>query len=93
MPGRNGGRLRRGGVNRGAGRPRKEIRDMLLVEFVEQLPKLKAEIGKDGKITRKEFAELCGKYGLGTTITETDAEGNDVAIRVIREPRTLLADN
>jgi hypothetical protein len=77
MPGRNGGRLLRGG-HAGPGRPRKAVRDMLLHEFVEQIPKLKREIGKKGKITRKEYADLCAKYGLGTTITETDAEGNDV---------------
>lgn len=78
MPGRNGGRLRRGGgAPPGPGRPRKEVRNLLLAEFLEQLPKLKSEIGKPGKITRKEFADLCAKYGLGTTITETDTEGND----------------
>lgn len=66
---------------------------MLLAEFLEQMPKLKAEIGKKGKITRKEYTELCAKYGLGTTITETDTEGNDVLIRVTREPRTLIVDN
>jgi len=79
MPGRNGGRLRRGGIaGPGPGRPRKVVRDMLLAEFIAQMPKLKAEIGKPGKITRKEYAEMCAKYGLGTTITETDADGNDV---------------
>ena len=50
---------------------------MLLREFVEQVPKLKKEIGRKGKISRKEYADLCGKYGLGTTVTETDTEGND----------------
>ncbi len=65
---------------------------MLIAEFVAQLPHLKREV-KEGKLDRLKFAEMCARYGLGTTITETDTEGNDVAIRVIREPRTLLVDN
>lgn len=33
-----------------------------------------------------KIGETAAKYGLGTTITETDTEGNDVTIRVIRVP-------
>lgn len=76
MPGRNGGQLKRGGTL-SPGRPRKEVRNMLLNEFVSQIPKLKREIGKKGKVTRKEYTELCGRFSLGTTVTETDTEGND----------------
>ncbi len=65
---------------------------MLVNEFVAQLPHLRREV-KEGRLERIKFAEMCAKYGLGTTVTETDTEGNDVAIRVIREPRTLLVDN
>lgn len=42
---------------------------------------------------RLKAVDLLGKYGMGTTITETDTEGNDIAIRVIREPRTLLGND
>jgi hypothetical protein len=79
MPGRFGGSLRRGGGNpkRNGGRPRNEVRAMLVNEFVAQLPQLKREV-KAGKLDRIRFAEMCAKYGLGTTITETDTEGNDV---------------
>ena len=88
MPGRNGGTLRRGGIARaGPGRPRTAVRNMLVEEFAEQIPELKKDL-KAGKITRLEFATLCARYGLGTTITETDTEGHDV-IRVVREPRSL----
>lgn len=41
---------------------------------------------------RLKAVDLLGKYGLGTTTTETDTEGND-AIRVIREPRRLHVDD
>ena len=40
---------------------------------------------------RLKAIDLLAKYGLGTTVTETDTEGHDV-IRVIREPRILLGD-
>ena len=45
------------------------------------------------KNDRLKALEFLAKYGLGTTITETDTEGNDKVIRVIREPRTLIVDN
>jgi hypothetical protein len=76
MPGKNGGKLKRGNtVN--VGRTRKVVRDMLVAEFAAQMPLLKGEVTR-GKLSRKEYADLCAKYGLGTTITETDTEGNDV---------------
>lgn len=78
---RNGNRLRVGkgigGVKGRSGRPRKAVRDMLVDEFAAQLPQLKREVTQ-GKLERIKFAELCAKYGMGTTITETDADGNDV---------------
>jgi hypothetical protein len=76
MPGKFGGKLKRGGTNPGAGRPRSEVRAMLVKEFVAQLPQLKRDV-KAGKLDRLKFAEMCAKYGLGTTVTETDTEGND----------------
>jgi hypothetical protein len=42
---------------------------------------------------RMQLAEFLARYGLGTTMTETDTAGNDVAIRVVREPRMLIVDN
>ena len=39
----------------------------------------------------KVLNEFLAKYGLGTTITETDSDGNSV-IRVVREPRALVHD-
>lgn len=77
MPGLHGGWLKRGGTNPGGGRPRSKVRNMLVEEFAAQIPQLKRDL-EDGKLTRLEFANLCAKYGLGTTVTETDAEGNDV---------------
>lgn len=90
VPGPHGGMLRRGNPGN-SGRPRSKVRNMLVDEFAEQIPELKKELA-EGKITRMEFATLCARFGLGTTITETDAEGND-AIRVVREPRTLVNDD
>jgi hypothetical protein len=92
MPGRNGGMLRRGGpIHAGPGRPRSAVRNMLVDEFAAQIPQLKKDL-KAGKISRLDFANLCARYGLGTTVTETDTEGHDV-IRVIREPRRLHVDD
>jgi hypothetical protein len=69
---------RRGhGVKGRSGRPRKAVRDMLIAEFEAQIPLLKREVTQ-GKLERVKFAELCAKYGMGTTITETDTEGDDV---------------
>lgn len=58
---------------------------MLVAEFVAQIPLLKSEVTR-GKLSRKEYADMCAKYGLGTTITETDTEGNDVPQAVIYLP-------
>jgi hypothetical protein len=40
----------------------------------------------------KSLADYLAKYGLGTTFTETDGEGNSV-IRVIREPFARISEN
>jgi hypothetical protein len=43
---------------------------------------------------RMQLAEFLARYGLGTTVTETDSQGNDtIVIREKREPRILIADN
>ena len=78
---------RRGhGLKGRSGRTRKEVREFLVREFMAQIPLLKAEVSK-GKLSRKEYTDMCAKYGLGTTITETDTEGNDVP------PFTFLFDS
>lgn len=80
---------RRGhGLKGRSGRTRSEVRDMLVAEFAEQMPLLKRQVAQ-GKLNRLDFANLCAKYGLGTTVTETDTEGRDVTVRVIREPQRL----
>lgn len=55
---------------------------MLVREFAEQLPILKRDVTQK-KLSRIEFANLCAKYGLGTTVTETDTEGNDAPRSVV----------
>lgn len=43
---------------------------------------------------RIKALDMLAKYGLGTTITETDTEGNDILIRVRREHRPMnVVDN
>lgn len=39
---------------------------------------------------RLRALDQMAKYGLGTTITETDTQGNDVIVRVRREPRRAV---
>jgi hypothetical protein len=95
MPGRNGGKLRRGGpIHAGPGRPPSAIRALAREDFADLVPELR-RIAKSPKATtsdRLKAIDLLGKYGLGTTVTETDTEGRD-AIRVIREPtRARVSD-
>ena len=96
MPGRNGGRLRRGGTNKGGpGRTPKELRDRMrwsLAQRIHIAEKI-ADNPMSSATDMLRALEFLAKYGLGTTITETDTEGNDVLIRVRREPRVLIADN
>jgi hypothetical protein len=95
MPGRNGGSLRRGGGNpkRTGGHPPSQVREKLRGDF-DKRRKILCEIADDPKASasdRLKAVDLLGKYGLGTTVTETDTDGRDV-IRVIREPRPLPVD-
>lgn len=91
MPGKHGGWLRRGGSNGGAGgRPPSAIRATMREALADRIPILEA-IADDPKASvadRMKAVDLLGKYGLGTTVTETDTEGHD-AIRVLREPMRL----
>ena len=89
IPGRNGGRLRNGGTNKGGpGRPPSEIRSKLRGSFADRIKVAEqiADNPKSSPADRLRALDLLAKYGLGTTITETDTEGNDVTIRVIRVP-------
>jgi hypothetical protein len=93
MPGRNGGTLRRGGNKTpGPGRPPSVIREHAREGFADLIPSLKRIAGdKETSTTdRLRAIDLLGKYGLGTTVTETDTEGRDVTVRVIREPHRLV---
>jgi hypothetical protein len=82
MAGLNGGSLRRGGGNpkRNGGRPPSVIREKLRGSFDKRVKVL--EQIADGKLAasvadRLKAIDLLAKYGLGTTVTETDTEGND----------------
>ena len=93
MPGKHGGKLRRGGSNGGAGgRPPSAVREKLrgaAWKRIKELERIADASEHDGD--RLRALDLMFKYGLGTTVTETDTEGHDV-IRVIREPRILFGD-
>jgi hypothetical protein len=73
--------LRRGGTNKGGtGRPPSVIREKLRGSFDKRVKVL--EQIADGKLAasvadRLKAIDLLAKYGLGTTVTETDTEGND----------------
>lgn len=82
IPGRNGGWLRNGGTNKGGpGRPPSKIREAARDGFEALLPTLVkvAKSPKESTTDRLRAIDLLAKYGLGTTITETDTDGNDVA--------------
>ena len=83
VPGKNGGRIRNGskpGTNRGGtGRPPSVIRQRLRGSFEDRIPVLE-EIADDRKASlgeRLKALDLMAKYGMGTTSTATDTEGND----------------
>lgn len=93
IPQPHGGALRNGGPNAGGtGRPPSEIRKKLRGSFEDRVKVLEA-IADDTKASpadRMRALDLMGKYGLGTTMTETDTEGNDVTVRVVRQARRAV---
>lgn len=98
IPGRNGGRLLLGGKpgNKGGpGRPPSTIRAVAREEFADLIPELVkiARSKTSSKADKCRAIDLLGKYGLGTTVTETDTEGRDRVIRVVREPRRVSVDS
>lgn len=93
-PGPRGGMLRVGGKpgNKGGpGATPSVIRERLRGSFQKRIWVLE-QIAEDPHVStadRMRAIDLLAKYGLGTTVTETDTEGRDTVIRVVRVDRTL----
>lgn len=49
-----------------------------------------ADNPKSAPSDRLRALEFLAKYGLGTTNTETDTDGNDVTVRVVRQARRAV---
>lgn len=98
VPRHGNGKLLAGGKvgHRGAGgRTPSALRDAMRQALKPRI-KIAQEIADDVKASsadRLRALDLLGKYGLGTTITETDTEGRDVQISVVRIPRRLTVDD
>jgi hypothetical protein len=89
MPGRNGGLLKTGNT-KNVGRTPSALRKRMRGSLAKRLH-VANEIIDDPKASsndRLRALDFLAKYGIGTTITETNTEGRDV-IRVIREPRSI----
>jgi hypothetical protein len=82
----NGGLLRSGGTNKGgSGRPPSAIRERLRGSFEDRVRVLE-EIADDTDAPmsdRMKAIDILAKYGLGTTSTETDTEGNDAPRQIV----------
>jgi hypothetical protein len=75
----------------GTGRPRMELRDRMVGSLAERV-RIAEEIAdspKSAPSDRLRALDFLAKYGLGTTMTETDTEGNDVTVRVVRQARRV----
>ena len=87
-PRHGNGRIRRGslpGNTPGTGRPPSIIRERLRGSF-EQRVKILESIADDEEAPpseRMKAIDILAKYGLGTTNTETDTEGNDAPRQII----------
>ena len=96
MPGRNGGTLRRGGSNGGAGgRPLSAIRLLVRDSFAQLIPRLIEIAQSEDASTSDQLRaiDLLGKYGLGTTVTETTTDGHDVITRIVEVPAKLSSED
>jgi len=73
MPGKNGGKLRRGGPNGGAGgRPPSEIREKLRGGAYKRIKELeRIADSADSEADRLRAIDLMLKYGVGTMTTGT----------------------
>ena len=79
QPGKNGGRLRVGGTNKNAGRPPSAIRAQMRGALAKRV-KIAEQIADDTHASQSDrirALDFLAKYGLGTTQTQTDADGND----------------
>jgi hypothetical protein len=86
MPGRNGGRLRRGGKagNRGGGRPPNALRaDLRALLDGPGREVLKAALTGDDPALALRAVELCAKYSIGTR--DEKADTGAVVIRIVRD--------
>ena len=95
VPQSHGGALKSGGTpghKGGGGRPRTELRNRMCGSLAQRLSIAEqiADNKKSNPSDRMRALEFMAKYGLGLTMTETDAEGNDVIVRVRREPRRAV---
>lgn len=79
IPGRNGGRLRNGGTNKGGlGRPR-GIREKMLGSLEERLH-IAEEIADDEKAADRDrlaALEFLAKHSLAAMTSQTDPDGNE----------------
>jgi hypothetical protein len=84
VPNRDGrGALLSGGVpgNRGGtGRPPNALREEMRGDLGLVLEKLRARYAA-GTLDDLEYAQFLARYGVGTTVTETDAAGQDAPAR------------
>lgn len=67
----------------GTGRTPKEMRDKMRYSLAQRIW-IAEQIADDESASnrdRMQALEFLARYGLGTTITETDTEGNDAAQR------------
>jgi hypothetical protein len=86
MPGRNGGRLRRGGKagNRGGGRPPNTLRaDLRVLLDGPGREVLKAALMGDNPAIALRAVEIIARYGLGTQ--DEKAETGEMVIRIVRD--------
>lgn len=96
MPGKNGGRLKRGGSHEGSGPTPKAIRGKLRKMFDENLKFLEKTM-KDKKASRKDKLEclkLMGKYGVGELSSVIDDEGNALGttLQIIERDEAVLSE-
>jgi hypothetical protein len=76
----------------GTGRPRTELRNRMCASLDQRLAIAEKILDNPEADPSDQLRALdfLAKYGLGMTNTETDAEGNDVLVRVRREPRRAV---
>lgn len=96
VPGRNGGRLRRGnpGNKGGRGMPSK-VREACLRSFAARV-KILRKIADDTESSQRDrlaAMELLGKYAGLQKIEHTGEDGDAILVRVIREARPRVCSD